>query len=119
MPVQQQPDAGNGNNEGQDQNQGQAQAGQGAAEAPGNNVTARTTKLVILKEHTNALEIKQKVGKTKACSILESALFISESKKDMFDHDYARPISSKDKNKQKSKKGPKPTGQQQQRRQLR
>ena len=82
--------------------------GQGEAEAEDNNTTAaRTTKLVLLKENTDALEIKQYVNKTKACSILESALFISETKKDMFDHDYAqRPISSKEKNKKNSKKDP-------------
>ena len=104
LPAQQQQDqlAAEANGEGQ----GEAAE---AAEAEANNVTAaRTTKLVLLKENTDALEIKQHVNKTKACSILESALFISETKKDMFDHDYAaqRPISSKEKNKKNSKKDP-------------
>ena len=87
---------------------GEAAADPAEAEAEDNNTTAaRTTKLVLLKENTDALEIKQYVNKTKACSILESALFISETKKDMFDHDYAqRPISSKEKNKKNSKKDP-------------
>ena len=102
LPAQQQQDqlAAEANGEGQ----GEA----AEAEAEANNVTAaRTTKLVLLKENTVALEIKQHVNKTKACSILESALFISETKKDMFDHDYAqRPISSKEKNKKNSKKDP-------------
>ena len=90
------------------QDAGAEEGGQGPAEVPAaaeNNVTAaRATKLVLLKENTNAQEIKDKVEKTKACSFLESALFISESNKDMFEHDYARPISSKDKSKQKSRK---------------
>ena len=104
LPAQQQQDqlAAEANGE------GQGEAAEAEAEAEANNVTAaRTTKLVLLKENTDALEIKQHVNKTKACSILESALFISETKKDMFDHDYAqRPISSKEKNKKNSKKDP-------------
>ena len=41
-----------------------------AAAAENNVVTqARTSKLVILKENTNAQEIKEKVDKTKACSL--------------------------------------------------
>ena len=104
LPAQQQQDqlAAEANGE------GQGEAAADPAEAGDNNTTAaRTTKLVLLKENTDALEIKQYVNKTKACSILESALFISETKKDMFDHDYAqRPISSKEKNKKNSKKDP-------------
>ena len=73
-------------------------------------VQARTSKLVILKENACAQEIKEKVANTKACSLLESAIFISESNKDCFEHDYARPMSSKERNKQKSKKDPKTRG---------
>ena len=71
---------------------------------------ARTSKLVILKENACAQEIKEKVANNKACSLLESAIFISESNKDCFEHDYARPMSSKERNKQKSKKDPKTRG---------
>ena len=91
------------------------QQNQNAAEQPaqadaanennGENVThaAASQKLVILKPNMNANEITQKVDKFKACSMLECSLFISETNKNVFEHDYARPTSSKDKSKQKKK----------------
>ena len=55
-------------------------------------VGARTSKLVILKENTNAQEIKENVDNAKASALLETALFHSESSKEgvFMDHDYSR-----------------------------
>jgi len=74
-----------------------------------NNVTnaVRANKLVILNEKTNYQEIQETIERAKACSVLESALFTTESNKDGFmDHDYSTRPSVSSKTKQKSRKEP-------------
>ena len=81
---------------------------------------ARTSKLVILNEKINAKEIEEKVAKVKAASLLESALFVHESKREGFamDHDYAaRPNANKTNKKSKSAPRSRGSNQTQRRRQ--
>ena len=81
---------------------------------------ARTSKLVILNEKINAKEIEEKVAKVKAASLLESALFVHESKREGFamDHDYAaRPNVNKTNKKSKSAPRSRGSNQTQRRRQ--
>jgi bromodomain and WD repeat domain-containing protein 1/3 len=73
---------------------------------PENNVDIRVGKLVILKENFKKREIEEQVAKSKVCSAIEASLFITESTKEAFDHDYSRPTTHKEKsNKKKASRG--------------
>ena len=108
MPNNSQQENGNNSREnGNDDENNQQQQEENNSDVVG----ARTSKLVILKENTNAQEIKENVDKAKASALLETALFHSESSKEgiFMDHDYSRPNLSNKLNK-KSRSDPRSRG---------
>ena len=88
MPNNSQQENGNNSRENENDENNQQQQEENNSDVVG----ARTSKLVILKENTNAQEIKENVDKAKASALLETALFHSESSKEgvFMDHDYSR-----------------------------
>lgn len=74
-------------------------SGQMQQQEPERNSPMRVNKLVILNDQVNKTEVQEGILNCKAFSLLESALFVTETNKVAFDHDYVKNASAKDKNK--------------------